>query len=112
MSLRCVHPFHCLARFAGFFGSIDPSIITSQLLPWLLHRFKPSRAKEIMHDVLKTKLTGTAYHADNTSAWAREIADDIKAKLKGMRGRVPFADSRITCSSRESLTSFPGFSCR
>lgn len=46
-------------------------------------RFKASRAKEIIAAVLKTRLTGAVYHADNTSSWAREIADDIKQKLKG-----------------------------
>lgn len=35
-----------------------------------------------MESVLKAKLTGVAYHADNTSTWAREIADEIKSKLK------------------------------
>lgn len=46
-------------------------------------RFKASRAKEIIGAVLKAKLAGQQYHADNTSSWAREIADDIKSKLKG-----------------------------
>jgi hypothetical protein len=46
-------------------------------------RFKASRAKEIIAAVLKARLTGAVYHADNTSSWAREIADDIKQKLKG-----------------------------
>mmetsp|Transcript_12671 Transcript_12671/g.35664 ORF Transcript_12671/g.35664 Transcript_12671/m.35664 type:complete len:121 (+) Transcript_12671:313-675(+) len=50
--------------------------------PGFTEKFKASRAKEIMQEVLKTKLTGTAYHADNTSTWAREISDEIKAKLK------------------------------
>uniref|UniRef100_A0A7S0RL31 Dynein light chain n=1 Tax=Chlamydomonas leiostraca TaxID=1034604 RepID=A0A7S0RL31_9CHLO len=45
-------------------------------------KFKPSRAKEIIAAVLKTRLTGAVYHADNTSSWAREIADEIKQKLK------------------------------
>lgn len=45
-------------------------------------KFKPSRAKEVIAAVLKARLTGTVYHADNTSTWAREIADDVKAKLK------------------------------
>lgn len=45
-------------------------------------RFKVSRAKEVILGILKTRLTGTTYHADNTSAWAREIADDIKNALK------------------------------
>ncbi|KAK9808628.1 hypothetical protein WJX72_000840 [[Myrmecia] bisecta] len=46
-------------------------------------KFRKSRATEVMGAVLKQKLTGMQYHADNTSAWAREIADEIKASLKG-----------------------------
>ena len=57
-------------------------------------RFKPNRAKEIMQEILKKKLVGTAYHADNTSTWAREIADDIKARLKGELDRKPVVGLR------------------
>lgn len=45
-----------------------------------------SRVKEIIAAVLKQRLTGAVYHADNTSSWAREIADDIKRRLKGVTG--------------------------
>uniref|UniRef100_A0A7R9VVV9 Dynein light chain n=1 Tax=Chlamydomonas euryale TaxID=1486919 RepID=A0A7R9VVV9_9CHLO len=45
-------------------------------------KLKVSRVKELIAGVLKERLTGAVYHADNTSAWAREIADEIKAKLK------------------------------
>ena len=34
-------------------------------------RFKVSRAKEVIAAVLKQRLTGAVYHADNTSSWAR-----------------------------------------
>lgn len=33
--------------------------------------------------MLVARLSGQQYHADNTSSWAREIADEIKNKLKG-----------------------------
>ena len=39
--------------------------------------------------MLKEKLFGASYHAENSSAWAREIADEIKARLKGV-GRTKF----------------------
>jgi hypothetical protein len=52
------------------------------LEPEYKHKFRPSRAKEIIASVLKERLTGTVYHADNTSSWAREISDDIKHHLK------------------------------
>ena len=32
--------------------------------------------------VLKEKLSGVTYHPDNTSQWAREIADEVKQSLK------------------------------
>ena len=62
--------------------------MSTALTRWFETRFKASRAKEIMQEVLKTKLAGTAYHADNTSTWAREISDEIKSKLKGKLHRI------------------------
>jgi hypothetical protein len=59
-------------------------------------RFKPSRAREIIAAVLKTRLAGTTYHADNTSSWAKEIADDIKQRLKGARA-TNLAAVRLLC---------------
>ncbi|KAF5831613.1 flagellar inner arm dynein light chain [Dunaliella salina] len=53
-----------------------------QLEPDYKNKFKASRAKEIIGNVLKARLTGAVYHADNTSSWAREISDDIKHHLK------------------------------
>jgi hypothetical protein len=38
--------------------------------------------------VLKARLSGAVYHADNTSSWAREIADDIKKSLKGVKANL------------------------
>mmetsp|Transcript_29451 Transcript_29451/g.54048 ORF Transcript_29451/g.54048 Transcript_29451/m.54048 type:complete len:120 (-) Transcript_29451:494-853(-) len=52
------------------------------LEPGYNQKFKPSRAKELIQVVLKNRLANQVYHADNTSSWAREISDDIKAKLK------------------------------
>jgi hypothetical protein len=37
--------------------------------------------------VLKAKLAGTVYNADQSSTLSREIADDIKVKLKGAENR-------------------------
>ncbi|MEW5306790.1 MAG: hypothetical protein WDW36_009228 [Sanguina aurantia] len=50
--------------------------------PAFNQKFKASRAKELIAAVLKVRLASAVYHADNTSSWAREIADDIKTKLK------------------------------
>ncbi|WIA21402.1 hypothetical protein OEZ86_009047 [Tetradesmus obliquus] len=50
--------------------------------PAFANKFKPARARQIIAEVLRSKLTGAAYNADNTSTWTREIADEIKQKLK------------------------------
>uniref|UniRef100_A0A061RGY2 Tctex1 domain-containing protein 2 n=1 Tax=Tetraselmis sp. GSL018 TaxID=582737 RepID=A0A061RGY2_9CHLO len=50
--------------------------------PSFTERFKPNKARQVMQEVLKQKLSGVSYHADNTSNWAREISDEIKSKLK------------------------------
>lgn len=50
--------------------------------PPFSQKFKPSRAKELIAAVLKERLNGAVYHADNMSAWTREIADDIKQRMK------------------------------
>ena len=39
--------------------------------------------KEIIKEVLKRKLSDKQYHADSTSALTKEVADEIKARLKG-----------------------------
>jgi hypothetical protein len=46
-------------------------------------RFRPKVVKEVIKQVLHEKLEGVAYHSENTSQWTREIADEIKARLKG-----------------------------
>lgn len=48
-------------------------------------RFKPLKAKEVIGSVLRAKLTGAAYNPDNCAGWAKEIADEVKARLKGGR---------------------------
>ncbi|GAQ87618.1 hypothetical protein KFL_003650090 [Klebsormidium nitens] len=52
--------------------------------PEFSKRFRPAKARTIMSQVLRSKLTGVQYHADNTSGWTTEIADEIKTKLKGL----------------------------
>ena len=47
------------------------------------YRFRQSQAQNILAAVLKEKLLGSTYHAENSSAWAREIADEVKNRLKG-----------------------------
>eukprot|EP00775_Hariotina_reticulata_P007420 gene7420-7629_t len=47
------------------------------------NKFKPSKARELIAEVLKAKLGGAVYNADQSSTLSREVADDIKVKLKG-----------------------------
>lgn len=77
---KCVVIWGLFAHGQGRAGEGTPYADADACLGY---RFKPSRAKEVIAGVLKTRLTGAVYHADNTSSWAREIADDIKQKLKG-----------------------------
>jgi len=56
--------------------------ITKVTVPPFDKTFRSGKAKEIIGQVLKAKLTNVTYHADNTSTWTREIADDIKMRLK------------------------------
>eukprot|EP00879_Flechtneria_rotunda_P021275 GHRR01022415.1.p1 GENE.GHRR01022415.1~~GHRR01022415.1.p1 ORF type:complete len:128 (+),score=27.37 GHRR01022415.1:405-788(+) len=50
--------------------------------PTFANKFKASKARGLIADVLKSKLTGALYNPDNTSAWSREIADEINRRLK------------------------------
>ena len=52
--------------------------------PAFNNKFRQGKAQELISEVLKSKLNNVSYHADNTSTWTREIADDIKIKLKEM----------------------------
>jgi tctex1 domain-containing protein 2 len=50
--------------------------------PSYAQKFKESEAKIVIQTALKRRLMETKYHPDNTSTWAKEIADDIKQEMK------------------------------
>ncbi|CAG9460615.1 unnamed protein product [Pedinophyceae sp. YPF-701] len=52
-----------------------------RIKPSITEKWKESRAREIMRDVMGEKLQGVTYDPDNTSTLAREIADEIKRRL-------------------------------
>lgn len=56
-----------------------------------------------MAAVLKEKLFGASYHAENSSAWAREIADEIKARLKGVERNKILQSSHKLVSTSDRL---------
>lgn len=65
-----------------------------------------------MAAVLKEKLFGASYHAENSSAWAREIADEVKARLKGVKnsdkspGQLACSDSHVCHAAQQKWTRY------
>mmetsp|Transcript_4040 Transcript_4040/g.8133 ORF Transcript_4040/g.8133 Transcript_4040/m.8133 type:complete len:126 (+) Transcript_4040:60-437(+) len=47
-------------------------------------KFRPGPAKEIIKDVLQTKLEKEQYNPDKTPILIKQVADDIKDRLKEM----------------------------
>jgi hypothetical protein len=52
------------------------------LRPAYKNSFHPALAKQIIKGVLTERLSNKTYNAELTSQWTRDIADDIKGKLK------------------------------
>ena len=48
-------------------------------------RYKESRVRAVMKEVLREKLDGMEYNPDNSSVLAREISDEIKRRLAEVR---------------------------
>ncbi|KAI8475957.1 MAG: inner arm dynein light chain [Monoraphidium minutum] len=57
-------------------GPPPPSVPTYE------DRFSAPRAKQVMGEVLRALLAGAAYAPDAAAAWARDVADEVKAHLK------------------------------
>jgi hypothetical protein len=45
-------------------------------------KFRPGPAKEIMREVLEAKLSKATYHAEQTALMTKQVADEIKDRLK------------------------------
>ena len=56
--------------------------IPNVTMPSFDKSFRPGKVKEIMADVLKSRLEGLEYDPDNCSTWCREISDEVKQRLK------------------------------
>ncbi|KAI8926425.1 Tctex-1 family-domain-containing protein [Entophlyctis helioformis] len=50
--------------------------------PNFKQKFRPAVVSKTIHQILADRLTGATYHPDTCSQWTREIADEIKNKLK------------------------------
>lgn len=54
----------------------------NSLRPLYKNSFHPADAKRIIKEVLESKLKDKTYNPEITSQWCRDIADDIKIRLK------------------------------
>ncbi|TPX72978.1 hypothetical protein SpCBS45565_g00089 [Spizellomyces sp. 'palustris'] len=50
--------------------------------PNFKQKFRPAIVTKLIHQILADRLTGATYHPDTCSQWTREIADEIKNRLK------------------------------
>ena len=50
--------------------------------PSFREKFRPSSVKAVISSVLAERLTDKIYNPESTGLWTREIADEIKSKLK------------------------------
>lgn len=65
--------------------------------PWL-HRFRPTKAREIIATALNSRLAGVTYNADKMSILSRDLADEIKQKLKGTTAQsASQCCNKVTC---------------
>lgn len=74
---------------AGAEAAPGPGAASSHpLAPKVGAAFRPGKAGKVLREVLAAKLTGVHYSADDTSVWTREIADEIKVKLREMEPKL------------------------
>ena len=55
---------------------------TFQIAPSYKQKFPVAHVKELISGVLEGKLRDKQYQADHSSTWTKEIADEVKNKLK------------------------------
>ncbi|OAJ37998.1 hypothetical protein BDEG_21967 [Batrachochytrium dendrobatidis JEL423] len=60
----------------------DATSQSYNIRPNYKQKFRPAVVSKEIHQILADRLTGVAYHPDTCSQWTREIADEIKNKLK------------------------------
>mmetsp|Transcript_67033 Transcript_67033/g.155584 ORF Transcript_67033/g.155584 Transcript_67033/m.155584 type:complete len:128 (-) Transcript_67033:133-516(-) len=52
--------------------------------PEYKNKFRPGPAKEIIREVLQSKLAKATYNMDSTQALTKQVADDIKDRIKDL----------------------------
>ena len=85
--------------------------IPNVTMPSFDKSFRPGKVKEIMAEVLKSRLEGLEYDADNCSTWCREISDEVKQRLKllGMEVQVGGAGGHRRAEGRRRPDGVPVF---
>ncbi|XP_071493955.1 dynein light chain Tctex-type protein 2B-like [Diadema antillarum] len=55
---------------------------TYNIRPNFLRKFRPAAVKAVIHTVLNEELADKQYVAEETTAWSKHIAEQIKERLK------------------------------
>jgi len=50
--------------------------------PEYKNKFRPGPVKEIIQEVLKSKLENVTYHAEQTNILTKQVADEVKERMK------------------------------
>ncbi|KAI8917569.1 Tctex-1 family-domain-containing protein [Powellomyces hirtus] len=60
----------------------DDNSAAYNIRPNFKQKFRPAIVQKLIHQALMDRLTGATYNAESCSQWTKEIADDIKNRLK------------------------------
>ncbi|KNE57395.1 hypothetical protein AMAG_03116 [Allomyces macrogynus ATCC 38327] len=71
-----------MSAYGGGSSTAAANDDTSLIRPNFKQKFRPTVVQMLIHQVLVNKLAGRVYDSEECSAWTREIADDIRARLK------------------------------
>ncbi|KAJ3007970.1 Tctex1 domain-containing protein 2 [Thoreauomyces humboldtii] len=62
--------------------AIEDNAAAYSIRPTIKQKFRPALITKVIHQALADRLTGATYQADTCTQWTKEIADDIKNRLK------------------------------
>ncbi|TPX59086.1 hypothetical protein PhCBS80983_g02712 [Powellomyces hirtus] len=63
-------------------AAADDNSAAYNIRPNFKQKFRPAIVQKLIHQALMDRLTGATYNAESCSQWTKEIADDIKNRLK------------------------------
>jgi len=58
---------------------------TYVITPEYKNKFRPGPVKEIIQEVLKSKLDKVTYHAEQTNLLTKQVADEVKERIKELQ---------------------------